>query len=874
MGFFDLEEARAKRASKGPQNKTGLSLELMHKKECSVCPLNNASVRHPKMKPHGSKSPLIYMLNDAPTEEDDRRGRHFSGKGGTFLRDQIPRRLEEHIRWNACIRTQPPGRDPSFIEIECCRPSIIRDIEETRPRAIFGFGALPLQWALNQTGIARWSGRRVPVKIGGHTCWFFPMMHPDVVLAARRWEPRHPNEYGSENEFAFVLQMRQALDAVEDLPEPFVHDVEYATEGLEIITGARGMRDLERVEELLDIAAQESLIGFDYETSCLRPYSKGAKLLSVGMATREHAFAFALRHRESEWGPGHLKKIERMLEDFLYDAPCKRVAHHLDFELEWSAFFFGKDVIRAQQWEDSEAQAYLIDERPGTLSLEFLGMQHFGINLKEINNLDRKRLDDEPLEDVLLYNALDARYHRRLFLKQRPLIKEQGLTWQYEHAVRRVETAVLTQMAGVPVSKTRVKELHDDLAAQQEKVEKELMALPSVKKFARVMGREFRPTSTHDVTAMLRRVLELNVENTQASILTEIKDPFGKKLIELRKITKQLSTYIEPICPGGANLHPDGMMHPTLNTKLVRTWRTSSEDPNIQNWPKRGPNKIVREQVAAPPGHKIVSIDWAGIQARNVAMESKDKTLVKYFWEKYDIHGDWLERTLRVCPSYPDEGAKAVAKDKELFKAYRNIIKNKFVFPSFFGARPKSIATSLHIPQNKAEALQEEFWDEFPSIHAWHKRLKKFYLEHGYVTGLSGHRRHAPIEMNQLINAPIQADESVITMGAMIALSEIDYEKYQANLMVHDDLTFIWPAKEVEKRAEVVIREMIKKRYKWINVPLGAEMSIGDDWNNLKDVGEFYTNEFDGRVSLSDKVLERSDDSFDEDDDEAWDEAA
>jgi uracil-DNA glycosylase len=88
MGFFNLEE-HAQPVAK--QELKGLSIDLLHKKQCAVCPLNMiAANKTPHMQPQGSKKPLVYMLGEAPTKEDDRRGNHFTGQEGRLLRNRIP----------------------------------------------------------------------------------------------------------------------------------------------------------------------------------------------------------------------------------------------------------------------------------------------------------------------------------------------------------------------------------------------------------------------------------------------------------------------------------------------------------------------------------------------------------------------------------------------------------------------------------------------------------------------------------------------------------------------------------------------------------------------------------------------------------------
>jgi DNA polymerase I-like protein with 3'-5' exonuclease and polymerase domains len=105
---------------------------------------------------------------------------------------------------------------------------------------------------------------------------------------------------------------------------------------------------------------------------------------------------------------------------------------------------------------------------------------------------------------------------------------------------------------------------------------------------------------------------------------------------------------------------------------------------------------------------------------------------------------------------------------------------------------------------------------------------------------LSGHRRHAPVDYTQLINAPIQADETIIVLSSHIALTRLDPELYTPCMEIHDDLTFHLPERGLDERIDVILREMTKVRFDWIDpIPLEVELAVGDDWDGLKDRGKF-----------------------------------
>jgi DNA polymerase len=181
----------------------GYSFDFLHRGGCAVCPLKNTpnykTLKTPHMEPSGSIDPIVYCLGEAPGGEEDKVGEPFIGPAGQVLRFRIPEEWEAQLRFNNCVRTRPEGnRDPTPMELECCRPSIIGDIEMTQPTAIFGFGNVPLRWALKRDRITKWCGRRIPIKVGQHTCWFFPMMHPSYILRSRKFIPNDTDAYGSE----------------------------------------------------------------------------------------------------------------------------------------------------------------------------------------------------------------------------------------------------------------------------------------------------------------------------------------------------------------------------------------------------------------------------------------------------------------------------------------------------------------------------------------------------------------------------------------------------------------------------------------------------------------------------------------------------
>lgn len=916
MGFFSNETKRA--TDRGP------SLELLHNLECRACPLNKITTnRNSHMEPTGAKKPLIYVLGEAPNKEDDRNNEQFSGEAGDMLRAYIPKKYRELVRFNNVTRTRDPDNNPpERVTIECCRPSVERDIARSKPKIIFGFGSVPLTWATGQSGIMDWRGRRLPVSIAGHECWYYPLTEPRFLLKIRRdWtRGKGARAIGSELERAFVFDIKRAFEEIENLPDPEVHDRRVAEYGVETYEGKIGQ--FNAFKNSIKWAMKQKSAGFDYETNKHRPYNKGAKILSAGIGTKEISFAFALHHPESKWTRTELADVQNLLVEF-FKAPVRKLVHNLPFEHEWTGFFYGKELLRASPWGCSLMQACTLDERTGQddqghkkkfkgggpLSLNFLCKQHFGLDLKALNAIDRSNLENVPIEDVLKYNAPDAKYHFLLYHAQRKRLEATGLEHVYKRGLRRIPTVVLTQLLGVPIDQDETIRLDERYTRIIRKTKKRIAALPEAAKFEKKFDREFNPESPDDTIDMFKNILkrkegyitkrnkktgaEKETYSTDKNVLAKIDHPLSTNILKLRSFRKRQSTYLyysERSAAGDKDkevyVWGDGLLHAVFNPgPFTTTFRLSSEDPTLHNMPKRQEgNKEIRKQITVfsdtelenpeevydnvvkmlkrhgitldekkaaklldilkkAKGRIIIAIDYGQIEARVIAMASKDKAFVKSLWDRYDVHQAWA---LRIAKAYPPRiGGKEAIQELGLEEAvkvskFRTDIKNQWTFPLFFGAQMESAAGYLKIPPEKITLQYDKFKHEFKGVFRWQDTLMDFYHEHGYVEGLLDRRRRAPLSKNEVINTPIQQSACEIIMDGMCRLSEYADLKnnwnYQPRINIHDELVFDVTTKKLDRYLEKIVTEMLKIEFDFINVPITLEVAIGNNFLEMEEI--------------------------------------
>lgn len=864
-------------STKTIKNTQGPSIDLLHRLECKACPLNQIKQnKNPHMLPSGTDEPLIYILGENPTKDDDEDGKHFSGKAGRFLRSRIPPKLLKKIRWNYTVRTKPLGSGtPQRTEIECCRPSIERDIAASKPSVIWGFGMLPLQWISGFTSIKEWAGKSMPVSVGGHECLYYAFEDPAHLLRYRRsWaQDKKPEAVGSEEERAFGFALARAIEDLEDLPETVVHTKEVALYGIEIYKGGPGQ--LQKVLSILEWFCKQKEVGLDYETdggintvgNVYRPYSSGSKILSFALATEEVAIGVALDHRDMEWIGEERNQVIEALKTFLASS-ANKIVHNLAYELEWTGVKFSNRLLRHWRdpdhlsikhlgWECTLTQAATLDERRGTQSLDFLCRQYFGLGLKAISSVDSGKLNEENLDKVLSYNALDAKYHLLLHKAQKRRLKAQGLWEVYKIGLRRIPTVVLSQIKGVSVNRKEALSMAVEYEANVKVLKKEIAGMSCVKQYIKQFKKEYNPESNTDAVAIFRDILKCpeilipDAKNrdktrysTEEDVLVKIDHPLAKATIALRKERKKLSTYVylDTTDSKKFDIEPkvwdDALIHAIFNHgPRTETFRLSSENPNLQNIPKRMEgNKRVRKQIIARKGHTLIAIDYGQIEARVIAMATKDKRFVKYLKSRHDIHMDWAKR---IANDYPKRiGGRPMLDDPKAMKDFRTDIKKEWTFPLFFGARLESVAGYLDIPIERIEPAYKDFRQEFDGVFQWQKKLIAFYNTNGYVENLLGRRRRAPMSPNELINAPIQSTACEIVMDGMNRLSEKAMEEedtyFQPIMNVHDELVFDVPSDKLDYYLPKIAKTMVSAKFDFINVPITAEVSVGQDLLNMK----------------------------------------
>lgn len=853
VGFHTRQEL--KKAVRRPKANT-VPIEVIRKMGWRAVKNMNPKARSPNLEPDGPDDADLYVLGTWPHAEEDRQGLAWGHRQGLPV-TKVARRIK--TRFSHVVRTMPPDeRPPKDHEVIAFERELTEDIEATKPRVILACGNLAFQFL--QPGIASnmrsnmaiHRGRHFPVRVGKHECWAVPTFSmAEYALLTTKGDKGCRD--GKEWQLFLDNDIRDAVKLAKRSKPPYVetHDVDAILKAAKVVI----TYDPHEIIALIDKWANTpGICAIDYETTGGRSYGKGARIQTLSITTDFGTLTFPVEHERMDWR-GMWDEFLDSFWEFLqvYEV----IAHGLEHENEWTLHLFRDRLAArvAKQWHCTLVQAFVLAPRVGHvqgdesgvsgLSLDYLCRLHFGFPLKKLSRGELWK-ERHALDELLQYNALDTIFTYDIYFIQREEIFDRKQLDLYYRHIRRIPTAVLAQHDGVPCSQDRVVELGNKYRSKMQVPLDKLAQLDEVRRFKSQFGMTFNVASPDHVLKLFRTVLGHEIPSTQESALSPLKDVefAAKYILEYRKPAKIHSTYLWPIDKRNPKHHiqPDGLIHCRFHTTRTVTGRVSSSDPNMTNQPERTEGKEIKEAFEAPTGLEWYAFDYGQIEARVLAMAARDAVFCDALWQGDDVHRIWAEKVARTFPGIFKRDFSGDIEE------LRSAIKNKLVFPWFFGAGIASVAKSLRVDPEELKPLQEEFWDTFRESKQWQERLLRGFKRNLYVETLTGRRRYGPMSYNAKINMPIQGTAADIVFDAWDRISE-RAEKTEniwlaPRLMVHDDLKFLAPKNKADELLDIVPRMMCQVPFDFVNVPMVIEATRGPNLAEMPKIAQFSSEDF------------------------------
>lgn len=306
-------------------------------------------------------------------------------------------------------------------------------------------------------------------------------------------------------------------------------------------------------------------------------------------------------------------------------------------------------------------------------------------------------------------------------------------------------------------------------------------------------------------------------------------DPWVQKLVEYRRLTKLLTTYLEKFPAIARNGRIYGRFHQTGTV----TGRLSSAEPNLQNIPARGDlGRRVREVFA---GRLIVG-DFSQIEPRLMAHFSQDPVLLDTYRHGRDVY-IVTATGIYGRPIGKDDPERSVAKTLVLAMGY--------------GAGPAKLARILSLnghptTKDEAAALLDELQQLYATYFAWREEVIRFAQERGYVRTLGGRVRHLRGAFTdrrnfkayghgqrQAVNSVIQGSAADIVRRVMVR-SRTQVGALRLLAQVHDELVWDYPYGATEDQLRVwtqMLRAIGELGHGYeLSVPLVFEPKVCRTW--------------------------------------------
>ena len=406
------------------------------------------------------------------------------------------------------------------------------------------------------------------------------------------------------------------------------------------------------------------------------------------------------------------------------------------------------------------------------------------------------------------------------------------------------------------------------LTRKIERMERKFMESPFFQQWQDMMDGKANLNSPPQLSKLLYKIKKIKVQKETASgagatdkeALQQLNIPELNDLLEIRGLKKLRDTYLETFI----REQTAGYIHPFFNLHLVRTFRSSANNPNFQNLPKRDEEamQLIRKALYPRKGHQLLEIDYSGLEVRISACYNKDETLLRYIKNPAsDMHGDMAKQIFML-----DKFDKSLPEHHTL----RQAAKNGFVFPEFYGDYYINCASNMacswgKLPKGKwkpgegipmpegtladhmiskgikslksfetyLQKIETDFWENrFPDYAKWKERWWNLYKKYGYVDLLTGFRCSGVMRRNDVTNYPVQGAAFHCLLWSFIELDRIILEeKLDTRVIgqIHDSILLDVNPDERDYIVETVKRVTCKDlpaAWKWIIVPLEIDIEI------------------------------------------------
>jgi len=831
--------------------------------DCETCSLCSV-VRSPKMRVIGEGKLGVLILGAFPSSEEDNAGTLGKGRQYLFLEkslEDVGINMETDVWYTTVLGCRTPrNRKPTKKEVEYCRPRLDKIIAKLNPRVIILLGEAPfnalisprITGRLTSTPFNKFFGDMIPDQEVAR--WLCPTWDIAELLAKKKYDD------GGESKEMYLRD-----EAMYNMWKGHMADACAITDDVEIVNYASMCKITEDVDvavEWVEEAMGWKYVAWDIEATGIKPHREGHKIVCVSLSNGEVSYSFPFFD-----DPLFRKMFKRLMR-----SSNGKIAHNLQYEATWTKVLLGYWV---NNWvHDTMLGEHIINNTKPT-GLKYCTYVSFGVIGYDAScdpfiksNPEEEaiygcnafnRMAEAPMNELLLYNALDSLFTYKLFQEQRHRLDTHTRKGNALLTETAVTLAKITEN-GFHVKTENFKAAQDMLSNLMTKKAEEILAFEEVKAWDK--EEPFSFTSTTQLAHLVFEALKWKPVAYTATgkpqldkeAIDKMNKPFLNVIVEYREIAKMQSTYIS----GWERENVDGIVHSQFLLNTVDTYRSASSSPNSQNSYKRDKTKkkIVRSIIAPRRGNRIVEFDFSGLETYINMFYSNDPTYKYYLQEpNADMHRDVCKRIFLLDDSEVTKEYRSTAKGATFAWTYGSyyvlIAKDMWYYitttPTLLAHMESKGIHNLAEYEVIMKRAEDYFWNELFVVHnAWRKKQWKEYQKVGHLDTYTGFRLQAVMSRNNTFNAPCQGSGAHCLFWVLNRMQDKVEELGLKSMMIgeiHD--SSIWdidPAEEaiIDKWMHYYSTKGLQEEYSWISIPLHMDKersAIDGTWAEMEDCG-------------------------------------
>lgn len=583
---------------------------------------------------------------------------------------------------------------------------------------------------------------------------------------------------------------------------------------------------------LLDKLSQADTIGIDTETTSLDAMNASLVGISIAFQAGEAIYIPVGHSLTAAPEQIDLQDVLGRLKPHLENPALKKIGQNLKYDQH---VFANYGIALNGIAGDAMLASYIIESHLGhgldELSERWLGLET--ITYESLCGKGAKQISfaDVAIEQATEYAAQDADFALRLEAHLRAQMDAKQLEMYEKMELPVAQVLFEMERNGVQIDRAELSRQSAELGAELMKLEQEAYA---------VAGQPFNLNSPKQLqeilfdkmgipTKGLKKTAKGGISTNEAVLEQLAPDyPLPKIILQNRSLAKLKSTYTDKL---PEMISPkDGRVHTTYAQAVAITGRLASNNPNLQNIPIRtAEGRRVRRAFTAPQGSVIVSADYSQIELRIMAHLSGDKTLITAFQNGEDVHRRTAAEVFGIAPENVSSEQRRYAKTIN--------------FGLIYGMGQYGLAKSLGIDNISAKTFIDRYFARYPGVAEYMQRTKEQAAAQGFVETLFGRRLYLPDIRNKnanaragaeraAINAPMQGTASDLIKRAMIDVRNCLSDGIGSKLVmqVHDELVLEVVETELDFVKEKLPQIMAKVDGGLLDVPLVAEVGVGENW--------------------------------------------